>query len=79
MPFCLALQYVVLAPVLSRAIQEYNAGNDYFCIHILLLNYFRLFTLRVWENVTRMPFVIRGNAIQKKGISFEQVDREEHW
>ena len=79
-----AFQYVVLAPLVARAAQvHYAGGNDSngsnFANHLLILFLLRFVLGRVWQFVCRLPFWVTPFTIQRQGMSFEQVDREDSW
>ena len=79
-----SLQDVVLAPLVARAMQvHYAGGNDNnggnFANHLLILFLLRFVLGRLWHFVTRLSFWVTPLTIQRQGISFDQVDREDSW
>ncbi|CAI6012951.1 unnamed protein product [Closterium sp. NIES-65] len=75
-------KYMILAPFLARAVHAHLYGSDdvdAWSFHMVLLALLRFAHGNLWMAVARWPYLIDRYRIQKKGINFEQVDRESHW
>ncbi|CAI5493910.1 unnamed protein product [Closterium sp. Naga37s-1] len=73
---------MILAPFLARAVHAHLYGGDdvdAWSFHMVLLALLRFAHGNLWMAVARWPYLIDRYRIQKKGINFEQVDRESHW
>ncbi|CAI7834426.1 unnamed protein product, partial [Closterium sp. NIES-54] len=74
--------YMILAPFLARAVHAHLYGGDdvdSWSLHMVLLALLRFAHGNLWMAVARWPYLIDRYRIQKKGINFEQVDRESNW
>ncbi|CAI7773926.1 unnamed protein product [Closterium sp. NIES-53] len=75
-------KYMILAPFLARAVHAHLYGGDdldSWSLHMVLLALLRFAHGNLWMAVARWPYLIDRYRIQKKGINFEQVDRESNW
>ncbi|GJP55360.1 hypothetical protein CLOM_g14329 [Closterium sp. NIES-68] len=75
-------KYMILAPFLARAVHAHLYGGDdvdAWSFHMVLLALLRFAHGNLWMAVSRWPYLIDRYRIEKKGINFDQVDRESHW
>ena len=80
--FVFPWQYVALAPLVARVISaKFYGGQDPagMSYHTLILVSIRLLMNHLFLLASRAPVIVPGYKIQRKGINFEQVDREEQW
>ena len=74
---------MVLAPLIAKVahsryygIPDGNAERMYY---VLVLTAIRLLMGHLFLVASRLPIIVPGYKVQRKGINFEQVDREENW
>lgn len=73
---------MVLAPLVARVVQaRFFGGTDpaNILFHTLVLTTLRMLLGHLVLVLSRLPVVIPGFRVQRKGISFEQMDREKNW
>ena len=60
---------------------QYFGGHDQgnFVLHMLILSVIRLCMGNIAMAISRLPVIIPGYKVQRKGVSFQQVDREKNW
>lgn len=75
-------KYMIMAPFLAKAVHAHYYGShdaDSWSFHMVLLAFLRLVQGHVWMSVSRWPQLTQAFKIQRKGINFDQVDRERYW
>ncbi|CAI5471910.1 unnamed protein product [Closterium sp. Yama58-4] len=75
-------KYLVLAPLVARAIDaNFHGGKDpdNFSLHLLIASALRLLVGMAWMTISRWPHLVPRYKIQRKGVNFKQMDREENW
>ena len=60
----------------ANGIPDGNADRMYY---FLVLTAIRLLMGHLFLIASRLPIIVPGYKVQRKGINFEQVDREESW
>ncbi|KZV29589.1 protein ECERIFERUM 3 [Dorcoceras hygrometricum] len=53
--------------------------KDCWCLHIFILCVIRVSMYQGWTSYSNMLFFTRNRLIVKKGVGFEQIDKEWHW
>ncbi|CAI7869944.1 unnamed protein product [Closterium sp. NIES-53] len=75
-------KYIVLAPLVARAVDTNVRGGkdpDNFSLYLLIVSALRLLAGMAWMTVSRWPHLVPRYKIQRKGVTFKQMDREENW
>ncbi|CAI5467766.1 unnamed protein product [Closterium sp. Yama58-4] len=75
-------KYLVLAPLVARAIDaNFHGGKDpdNFSLHLLIASALRLLVGMAWMTISRWPHLVPRYKIQRKGVNYKQMDREENW
>ncbi|XP_071733408.1 very-long-chain aldehyde decarbonylase CER3-like [Rutidosis leptorrhynchoides] len=49
------------------------------CIHILILTFLRAVVHHLWNSYENILCLNRNNRLSKRGVDFDQIDKEWHW
>ncbi|KAL5973901.1 sterol desaturase [Asimina triloba] len=78
----LHVQYMLYGPLLGGALYSWMREDGYkesLYLHILIICGLRGFTHQLWFSFSNLLFLTRNRIINKRGVDFEQIDREWHW
>jgi hypothetical protein len=71
-------KYLLLAPFAVAALTGHDDG-DRWCAHMCAMVALRYVAAQFFISISRIHALTRNTRIQKNGISFEQIDREDNW
>jgi hypothetical protein len=71
-------KYVLYLPFAWTVITG-NDDTDHWCCHMLTIVALRYVVAQIFLSVSRIHAITKHTRIQDKGISFPQIDREDHW
>ncbi|CAJ1967416.1 unnamed protein product [Cylindrotheca closterium] len=71
-------KYVLFVPFLATVVSG-NDDADNWSAHICALAALRYIIAQVFVSLSRVHNITERTKIQDKGISYEQIDREDHW
>ena len=74
-------KYVLLAPIVAHHFYSgwSNPDQARFDNHMVIIVLLRYFQMWLWQFLSRFDATSKNTKIQRKGIEFEQLDRERHW
>jgi hypothetical protein len=71
-------KYLLLTPFAIAAATGHD-DDDRWCFHMCMIVILRYVMAQIFLSISRLHAITKHSRIQEKGISFQQVDREDHW
>jgi sterol desaturase/sphingolipid hydroxylase (fatty acid hydroxylase superfamily) len=71
-------KYLLFVPFAASALTG-NDDADNWAAHIFIISMLRYVTAQIFTSISRIHNITERTKIQDKGISFEQIDREDNW
>ncbi|XP_019167263.1 PREDICTED: protein ECERIFERUM 3-like isoform X1 [Ipomoea nil] len=75
-------KYLLYGPFIAKLMYSLvwrKKWEDVWCLHILALCALRGLVHQLWSSHTNMLFFHRPKRVYRRGVDFEQIDKEWHW
>jgi hypothetical protein len=71
-------KYILYLPFICTVAIGKDDADDW-CLHMLAIVALRYVIAQIFLSISRLHAITKHSRIQDKGISFSQIDREDHW